>query len=100
MYQKIERAFNRLARTFASQWEAFQRYRTGGEKIVSQQVSVAAGGQAIVGNVMQAPSEMAPERTAGASPRAALAGANVVPMPVAEKVKQVSKGGFRRRPTK
>jgi hypothetical protein len=87
-----ERAFNRLARTFASQWEAFQRYRTGGEKIVSQQVSVAAGGQAIVGNVMQAASETAPEKTAGASLRAALAGTNVVPMPVAKKAKQTSQG--------
>jgi hypothetical protein len=48
-----ERALNRLARTYVSQMEAWQRYRTGGEKILSQQVSVAAGGQAIVGNVMQ-----------------------------------------------
>jgi hypothetical protein len=93
-----ERALNRLGRTFVSQVEALQRYRTGGEKVVSQQVSVAAGGQAIVGNVMQGPSEMAPERKAGASPRAALAGTNVVRMP--EKAKQVSKGTFRRRPTK
>ena len=65
---------------------------------MSQQVSVAAGGQAIVGNVMQGPSEMAPEREAGASPRAALAGTSVVRMP--EKAKQASKGTFRRRPTK
>ena len=93
-----ERALNRLARTYVSQMEALQRYRTGGEKIVSQQVSVAAGGQAIVGNVMQAPSEKAPERKAGASPRAALAGTNVVRMP--EKAKQASKGTLRRRPTK
>jgi hypothetical protein len=50
-----ERALNKLARTFATQMEALQRYRTGGEqKVMVQQVSVNEGGQAIVGNVMQA----------------------------------------------
>ena len=47
-----ERALNKLARTFATQMEALQRYRTGGEqKVLVQQVSVSEGGQAIVGNV-------------------------------------------------
>ena len=37
-----ERAFNKLARTFAAQMEALKRYRTGGEQKVSvQHVSVA-----------------------------------------------------------
>ena len=51
-----ERAFNKLARTFASQMEALKRYRTGGEqKVTVQHVSVSDGGQAIVGNVTQSP---------------------------------------------
>ena len=50
-----ERAFNKLARTFAAQMEALTRYRTGGEQKVVQHVSVSDGGQAIVGNVTQPP---------------------------------------------
>jgi hypothetical protein len=51
-----ERLLNKLARTFAIQIEALQRYRSGGEhKVTVQQVSVNDGGQAIVGNVTQAP---------------------------------------------
>ena len=47
-----ERAFNKLARTFAAQVEALKRYRTGGEQIVRvEHVTVNEGGQAIVGNV-------------------------------------------------
>ena len=47
-----ERAFNKLARTFATQIEALKRYRTGGEqKMVVEHVHVHEGGQAIVGNV-------------------------------------------------
>jgi hypothetical protein len=47
-----ERAFNKLARTFAAQVEALKRYRTGGEqKVTVQHVTVNEGGQAIVGNV-------------------------------------------------
>ncbi len=47
-----ERAFNKLARTFAAQTEALKRYRSGGEqKMTVQHVHVAEGGQAIVGNV-------------------------------------------------
>jgi hypothetical protein len=52
-----ERAFNKLARTFAAQMEALKRYRSGGEqKMTVQHVHVAEGGQAIVGNV-NAPAE-------------------------------------------
>ena len=52
-----ERAFNKLARTFAAQVEALKRYRSGGEqKMTVQHVHVAEGGQAIVGNV-SAPAE-------------------------------------------
>ena len=47
-----ERAFNKLARTFAMQVEALKRYRTGGEqKVTVQHVTVNEGGQAIVGSV-------------------------------------------------
>jgi hypothetical protein len=57
-----ERAFNKLARTFATQMEALKRYRTGGEqKVTVQHVSVSEGGQAIVGNVTQGQRETAPE---------------------------------------
>ena len=44
--------FNKLARTFAVQVEALRKHRTGGEQRVTvQHVTVAEGGQAIVGNV-------------------------------------------------
>jgi hypothetical protein len=47
-----ERAFNKLARTFASQVEALKRYRSSGEQTVRvEHVTVNEGGQAIVGNV-------------------------------------------------
>lgn len=47
-----ERAFNKLARTYTTQIEAFKRYRTGGQQTVTvEHVTVNAGGQAIVGNV-------------------------------------------------
>jgi len=47
-----ERAFNKLARTFASQVEALKRYRSAGEQTVRvEHVTVNEGGQAIVGNV-------------------------------------------------
>ena len=48
-----ERAFNKLARTFAMQLEALKRYRTGGQQHVTvKHVTVQEGGQAIVGNVV------------------------------------------------
>jgi hypothetical protein len=47
-----ERAFNKLARTFAAQVEALKRYRTGGaQKVTVEHVHVHEGGQAIVGSV-------------------------------------------------
>jgi hypothetical protein len=50
-----ERAFNKLARTFAVQLEALKRYRTGGEqKVTVHHVTVNDGGQAIVGAVSPA----------------------------------------------
>jgi hypothetical protein len=59
-----ERAFNKLARTFATQTEALKRYRTGGEqKVTVQHVSVSEGGRAIVGNVTHAAGEAAPLST-------------------------------------
>ena len=61
----LSSAFNKCARTFASQLEALKRHRASGEqKVTMQHVSVNEGGQAIVGNVSQAaragsPSEFA-----------------------------------------
>jgi len=53
-----ERAFNKLARTFAVQMEALKRYRTGGEQRVTvQHVTVNEGGQAIVGAVSPSATE-------------------------------------------
>jgi len=47
-----ERTLNRLARTFASQVEALQRYRgKGQQKMTVKHVHVHDGGQAIVGSV-------------------------------------------------
>jgi hypothetical protein len=47
-----ERAFNKLARTFAAQVEALKRYRSSGEQTMRvEHVTVNHGGQAIVGNV-------------------------------------------------
>jgi hypothetical protein len=44
----------RLARTFPAQIEALNRYRSHGEPAITvQNVSVAHGGKAIVGNVTQ-----------------------------------------------
>jgi hypothetical protein len=67
-----ERAVNKLARTFAAQTEALRRYRSGGEPNVTvQHVSVSDGGQAIVGNVTQAPRDGAPHRAAASASPAA-----------------------------
>ena len=47
-----ERAFNKLARTFAAQMEALKRYRSAGQQTVRvEHVTVTEGGRAIVGNV-------------------------------------------------
>jgi hypothetical protein len=58
-----ERAFNKLARTFAAQMEALKRYRTGGEqKVTVQHVTINEGGQAVVGHVSHAPGGGRPDR--------------------------------------
>src|SRR3954465_3488536 len=78
-----ERTFNKLARTFATQMEALKRYRTGGEqKVTVQHVSVKEGGQAIVGNVTQAPRESKADKAPVAAP--ALTEREAVPMPLVE----------------
>src|ERR1700704_652038 len=78
-----ERAFNKLARTFATQMEALKRYRTGGEqKVTVQHVNVGEGGQAIVGNVTQRPNESVPDKTSISQP--ALGAPKDVAMPILE----------------
>ena len=64
-----ERAFNKLARTFAAQMEALRKYRTGGEQNVTvKHVTVNEGGQAIVGNVEHSPGGGRAKKNRGASP--------------------------------
>jgi hypothetical protein len=47
-----EKAFNKLARTYATQMEALKRYRSKGEqRVYVERVNVEPGGQAVVGNV-------------------------------------------------
>jgi hypothetical protein len=58
-----ERAFNKLARTFAGQLEALKRYRTGGEqKVRVEHVHVHSGGQAVVGVVETSAGAVRPKR--------------------------------------
>jgi hypothetical protein len=53
-HDSAARALGRLARTFPAQIDALNRYRSHGEPAVTvQNVSVADGGNAIVGNVTQ-----------------------------------------------
>jgi hypothetical protein len=60
-----ERASNKLTRIFVTQMEALRRCRASPEQNVTlQHISVAEGGQAIVGNVSHAPSESASEKVA------------------------------------
>jgi hypothetical protein len=76
-----ERAFNKLARTFAAQVEALKRYRSGGEqKVTVQHVHVAEGGQAIVGNVNTPAEGVGATEKVGGQPHA-LAYAPGVEMP-------------------
>lgn len=52
--ESAERSLNRLLRTYCALTEAFDRHRNGGvRKIAVQQVSIADGAQAIVGDVHQ-----------------------------------------------
>jgi hypothetical protein len=47
-----ERAFNKLARTFAAQVSALKEYRSKGEqKMTVQHVNISDGGQAIIGAI-------------------------------------------------
>lgn len=47
-----EKTFTKATRTFAAQVETLKRYRTGGEqKVTVQHVTVADGGQAVIGAV-------------------------------------------------
>jgi hypothetical protein len=93
-----ERAFNKLTRTFAMQMEALKRYRTGAErKVTLQHVSVADGGQAIVGNVTQPPRENGQEKPAAAPPAL---DTNVVPMPTTGKRKEHDPFSVRRKSNK
>jgi hypothetical protein len=86
-HDSAERAFNKLTRTFTTQMEALKRYRTGGEqKVTVQHVTVAEGGQAIVGNVTQGRHEAVPDK---AVPPLALTDAKTVPMAIVEAKDQV-----------
>lgn len=75
------RAFNQLARTFATLMETLKHYRTGGEqKVTVQHVSVSEGGQAIVGNVTQNQPDAKVGKSAASPP--ALTHAKTSPMPI------------------
>ncbi len=81
------RMLNQLARTYSVQLEAFNRYHGGtDQKVTVQNVSVAEGGQAIVGNVTQAAARAAPEEVG--KPKPALTDARQVPMEIIGESKQ------------
>lgn len=70
LQESTERSFNRCARTYAILLEALDRHRRSGEPSTTvQQLTVAQGGQAIVGNVTHAAPQMAPNNPTS-SPRA------------------------------
>jgi hypothetical protein len=51
-FEAQEKAYNKLARTFAAQVQTLKNYRTGGEqKVHVQHVHVSDGGQAVIGPV-------------------------------------------------
>jgi hypothetical protein len=84
--EAMERAASKMLRTFTTQMEALKRYRISGEqKVTVQHVSVGEGGQAIVGNVSQAPRDAAPAKAGGPL---ALTDASSTAMPIIEKAKQ------------
>src|SRR5262249_11530062 len=99
-----ERAFNKLTRTFTMQMEALKRYRIGAEqKVTLQHVSVADGGQAIIGNVTHAPRKNGHEKAAHekpATPAPALPNTNVVPMAIMGKSKEHDPLSVRRKSNK
>jgi hypothetical protein len=60
-----ERAVNQLGRTFAALVETLNRYRNGGNhNVVVQRMSIAEGGQAIVGNLTRSARKTKPEKPA------------------------------------
>jgi hypothetical protein len=80
---------SKLARTFATQMDALQRYRSGGEqKVTVQNVSVSEGGQAIVGNVTQ--TARSDDKAKDAASPAAITNAQTAPMPVIEERERVA----------
>src|SRR6185437_15920347 len=67
--ESLTRAVNQLARTYTAQYDAFNRHHSGvDQKVTVQNVSVAEGGQAIVGHVTQAAPATAHEMLAKAAP--------------------------------
>jgi hypothetical protein len=81
-----------------------RRYRSGAEqKVTLQHVSVAEGGQAIVGNVTQALRKDRQEKAAqekAATPAPTLPDTNVVPMPSTGKSKEQDLLAVRRKSNK
>jgi len=76
-----ERTYNKLARTFAVEVDALQRYRSKAEnKVVFQHVSVGDGGQAIVGNITRPAQRRALKKRARVAPL--IADARQVPMEI------------------
>ena len=58
-----ERAVNKLGRTFAALVDTFKRYRNGAEhKVTVQHMSIAEGGQAIVGNLTRSARKSKPQK--------------------------------------
>lgn len=66
-HDSAARALARLARTFPAQIDALNRYRSHGEPAITvQNVSVADGGKAIVGNVTQHASVIVSDKASAA----------------------------------
>ena len=74
----MEGALNRLTRTFTTQMECLKRYRASGPQTV-QNVSVGEGGQAIIANVGQPPTQTIPPKVVAPAPPTSET--NVVPLP-------------------
>lgn len=93
----IGNVFNKLVRTFATQIEVLQRYRsTGEQRVTVQNVSVSEGSQAIVGNVTQnAPDSSKVKATITPT---AITDSRAVPMPTIEQSAKPVTTIVRRRP--
>ena len=71
-HDSAARALGRLARTFPAQIDALTRYRSQNEPVITvQNVSVADGGKAIVGNVTQHASVIVSDRKRASAARKA-----------------------------